>query len=141
MHNYIYSQIFTNLYPRSALQHHLMNQSYWKQCREEGTSYYRSVYIKTLTHQKIITRPSIIFYELCSTGSYTHICLMGDSNDPHINWNLQTTTEAEYSYESKLIHTTQDCLLYQHVDQPTRARGTDIPSILDLILTNDNSWE
>src|SRR5579872_1255974 len=33
----------------------------------------------------------------------------------------------------------QDNLLTQHVTFPTRARGTDIPSILDLVISNNDS--
>ncbi|XP_050705629.1 uncharacterized protein LOC126990996 [Eriocheir sinensis] len=72
-------------------------------------------------------------------NSYSHICLMGDFNTPHINWDLHTTSQPEHSHESMFLQTVQDCFLYQHVDQPTRARGTNTPSILDLILTNEQN--
>ena len=32
---------------------------------------------------------------------------------------------------------TFDNFLVQHVDEPTRSRGSDVPSILDLIFTNE----
>lgn len=70
-------------------------------------------------------------------GSYSHVCPVGDFNAPHINWDLQITSGFDHSFESKFIKTIQDCFLYQHVDQPTRFWGTDAPSLLDLILTNE----
>ena len=33
----------------------------------------------------------------------------------------------------------EDNFYFQHVDQPTRIRGTDRPNILDLIITNDDN--
>ena len=31
----------------------------------------------------------------------------------------------------------RDCFLFQHVEEPTRIRGNDNPSLIDLILTNE----
>ena len=31
----------------------------------------------------------------------------------------------------------RDCYLHQHIEEPTRRRGTDEPSLLDLVLTNE----
>lgn len=65
------------------------------------------------------------------------MCLIGDFNAPNISWNHQTSSKSENSFESKFIETIQDCFLYQHVNQPTRFRGTDTPSLLDMIFTNE----
>lgn len=62
---------------------------------------------------------------------------MGDFSSPHINWDLQTTIKTDNAHESRFIQTVQDCFLYQNIDQPTRARGTDAPSLIDLIFTNE----
>ena len=35
--------------------------------------------------------------------------------------------------EDKFLETVEDTYLYQHVDKPTRGRGSDIPSLIDLI--------
>ena len=35
------------------------------------------------------------------------------------------------------IESLRDCYLHQHVEEPTRRRGTDEPSLLDLVLTNE----
>lgn len=33
----------------------------------------------------------------------------------------------------------RDTFFFQHIDEPTRARGSDTPSLIDLILTNEES--
>ena len=48
-----------------------------------------------------------------------------------------STHKDEESKETKFIETIQDCFLYQHVTLPTRCRGTDRPSTIDLVLTNE----
>ena len=37
------------------------------------------------------------------------------------------------------MNTLRDAYLCQHVSQPTRKRGTDEPSLLDLVLTDDTT--
>ena len=61
--------------------------------------------------------------------------LVGDFNFPSISWkdlhcnssNLEANTFKQ---------TVLDCYMTQHIDFPTRARGTDNPSCLDYIFTN-----
>ena len=73
---------------------------------------------------------------LC-TKKYSHICLVGDFNYRNINWKTWTTPNGENSKESKFVEVLRDCFLFQHVEEPTRARGNDDPSLIDLILTNE----
>ncbi len=68
---------------------------------------------------------------------YSHVCLLGDFNYRDINWKSWTTPHGDESKEFKFIECLQDCFLFQHVDKPTRARGNDEPSLIDLLLTNE----
>ena len=77
-----------------------------------------------------------LLQDLC-TKKYSHICLVGDFNYREINWKTWTTTHGESSKESKFLEKVRDCFLFQHVEEPTRARGNDNPSLIDLILTNE----
>jgi len=62
------------------------------------------------------------------------VILVGDFNFPDINWDICHSN----SYTSQaFIDTLQKNLLTQHVDFPTRIRGTDTPHILDLVLTDE----
>jgi hypothetical protein len=68
----------------------------------------------------------------------THVLIMGDFNFPNIKWPSWTTEgDNSNSQEFKFLECVQDCVLYQHVDRPTRWRGNDTPHLLDLIRTNE----
>jgi len=43
----------------------------------------------------------------------------------------------KYSYTTELLQLS-DLFLTQHVNFPTRARGTDTPHLLDLVFTDDS---
>eukprot|EP00794_Sanderia_malayensis_P021254 gene21254-23327_t len=70
--------------------------------------------------------------------NYTHVCIIADVNYPAINWKTWSPgNENEESEEYKFIDCLRDNYLSQHITQPTRVRGTDEPSTLDLLITND----
>ena len=75
--------------------------------------------------------------KLCNNKKYSHICFTGDFNYRDINWSTGVTQHNESSKEYEFIETTRDCFLHQHVTKPTRHRGNDDPSLIDLILTNE----
>lgn len=66
-----------------------------------------------------------------------HLLLMGDFNYPNIDWDL-LLVKGEQSEEQKFMDCLQDNFLFQHVNRPTRWRGTNEPSVLDLIITADD---
>lgn len=68
------------------------------------------------------------------------LVLMGDFNFPGIDWNSWTSSSGSNfdSVENKFISCLQENFLLQHVVFHTRARGTQSPHTLDLIISNDN---
>ena len=72
-----------------------------------------------------------------SNKNYSHICLVGDFNYRNINWDKMTTSHNENSTEAKFLDTVQNCFFHQHMELPTRRRGNDDPSLLDLVFTNE----
>ena len=62
----------------------------------------------------------------------------GDFNYRDINWTTWTTPNSENSDDSKFIEAVRDAFLHQHVENTTRRRGNDDPSLLDLVLTNED---
>ena len=76
--------------------------------------------------------------ELCANNS-TRIMLVGDLNFPGIDWSAVTTTTRVEGREFHFIEKIRDNFLTQHVMEPTRCRGSDNPSTLDLVLTNDDN--
>ena len=61
--------------------------------------------------------------------------MCGDLNYSEIDWDSWSTTDTQHSTD--FLEAIRDSFLYQHVREPTRARGTDRPSLLDLVLTNE----
>ncbi len=75
-----------------------------------------------------------------SNLGHSHTLLMGDFNYPDINWNNWSTKgDSTESEEYLLLENFRDNFLFQHVDSPTRWRGTDTPNLLDLILTSEDN--
>ena len=72
-----------------------------------------------------------------SDKSYSHVCLVGDFNYRDISWKSWTTPHGENSKEVRFIEAVRDCFLFQHIEESTRTRGNDEPSLIDLLLTNE----
>ena len=67
----------------------------------------------------------------------SHLLVTGDFNLPQIDWEMSFCSAAESHHAHKFLAAIQDCLLFQHVTQPTRFRDGVAPSLLDLVLTNE----
>ena len=67
---------------------------------------------------------------------FTHKCIVGDFNYRKIDWKA-THLCSEGSEEESFIDAVSEGFWHQHVDKPTRARGSDTPNILDLVFTNE----
>jgi len=63
--------------------------------------------------------------------------VIGDFNYPSIDWDRWVCVENKSS-SSKFLETLMDNFLIQNVSYPTRARSSDTPHILDLVLTADD---
>ena len=73
-----------------------------------------------------------------SNQGFSHVLIMGDFNYRNINWETKNTNRGnENSEDYKFIETMRDSFLTQHIIKPTRARGTNKPSTLDLVMTNE----
>ena len=74
--------------------------------------------------------------KLSDTGHYKQILIVGDFNHPGISWEDGIANgEDDYNF----LETVRDCFLTQHVSTPTRGRGAQIPSVLDIVLTSVES--
>ena len=67
----------------------------------------------------------------------SHLLIVGDFNVPKIDLTNVFSAEPEGHHSHTLINCIQDCFFTQHVTQPTRFRPGQPPSILDMILTNE----
>ena len=65
-------------------------------------------------------------------------CLIcGDFNYPKIDWNNNLVNAISESKEQLFYDTCQNNFLFQHVDEFTRQRGGDEPSMLDLVFSKN----
>ena len=67
----------------------------------------------------------------------SQIFILGDFNFKEINWDLFNCNVNETQPAYKFLECVRDCYLFQHVKHPTRFRDGQEPSILDLVLTNE----
>ena len=67
----------------------------------------------------------------------THIIIMGDFNFREIDWNNEETSVGEDHLATIFLESVRDAYLHQHVTETTRYRSDNIPSLLDLIFTNE----
>ena len=83
--------------------------------------------------------------ELCQTFrtvagmAPSRLVVMGDFNyrdTDWINWHVPSADNNNKT-QTDFITTLQDCFLYQHVTEPTRYRPNQAPSLLDLIVSNE----
>lgn len=79
-------------------------------------------------------------YKLTNMG-YSHIVIMGDLNYGQIDWKniCSTYNRTSINASNKFIECIRDCFLTQHITEPTRQRGGDNPSTLDVIFTNEEN--
>lgn len=75
-----------------------------------------------------------------SENKFARVLLLGDFNYPKIDWETMSTTAASTEEkEFKFIEKLRDCYFVQHITEPTRGRGTTEPSLLDLVLTSEDT--
>ena len=66
---------------------------------------------------------------------------MGDTNLGEVNWEHMTAPGTNFEdYNHRFIECIRDLYLTQHVDENTRQRGGNNPSLLDIILTNEENF-
>ena len=70
----------------------------------------------------------------------SHLLIGGDLNFNKIDWeSLTTHTYNPKDINNLFIECVRDNFLFQHITEPTRQWGTDTPSTLDLIFTNEEN--
>jgi len=77
--------------------------------------------------------------EAVNTKSHSNILIVGDFNYPAIDYLEDHVTSGSDSAAATFLDTTPDLLLFQHVEEPTRVRLGQRPSILDYIFTDNEN--
>ena len=74
-----------------------------------------------------------------SNKRFSHVLIMGDFNFREINWENLESPENENHISSIFLEGVKDTFFFQHCKEPTRYRENQIPSILDLVFTNEEN--
>ena len=80
-----------------------------------------------------------------SKMKYSHVALMGDINLKNIIWESMGTAFGYCAnsdptlFDNQFLECLKDCFFFQHVTENTRQRGSDAPSLLDLVITNEEN--
>ena len=72
-------------------------------------------------------------------AGFDHILLTGDYNYPNINWENNSTSTGLDQKEFNFLESSKDCFLTQLIKEPTRGRGSDKPTVLDLVFTDNEN--
>ena len=67
----------------------------------------------------------------------SHVLICGDFNQPNVNWEDETTPGGTDNQTHNFMEFVRDSYLFQHVKQPTHYRGTQTPTLIDLIFSNE----
>ena len=67
-----------------------------------------------------------------------NLLVCGDFNFPKICWKTNSVEASTYSPEIRFMNCLEDNYLTQHVLEPTRRRGKDNPSTIDMIITKND---
>ena len=88
---------------------------------------------------------AINFNQLCNlmnlafNSSASHVLVTGDFNMPLINWTSWMVASPD-SIDAEFLNLMDDLFVTQHVNFPTRVREGQVPSLLDLVFTNDECF-
>jgi hypothetical protein len=90
---------------------------------------YRSPNSKQVGNYSINT-----FFRNIGNLKYKHKIIVGDFNRKDIDWDTVTSTSED---DRKFIEATRDSFLTQHISTPTRGRGTNEPTLIDLVFASN----
>ena len=93
---------------------------------------YRSPNSKTENNEKLLS----LIQDIVKV-KHDHLIITGDFNLKQIDWASNKVRGSEGSYQQKVFDCINDLFLAEIVKEPTRLRGTDKPSCLDWVLTEN----
>ena len=122
------------IYPKSSL-----TECLWIKIDLQGANHLivGCVYCSpSVNHDLSIDELGGIFHEVIAAKP-SHLLICGDFNVPQIDCVTNYWRAPNNHFSHKFVGIIQDCMLFQHATSPTRYREGDTPSMLDLLLTNE----
>ena len=69
-------------------------------------------------------------------GCISHLLICGDFNFKEVTWS-ELSGSTTHSHVEPFLDSVDDLFLFQHVNEPTRIRQGESPSLIDLVFTNE----
>ena len=91
----------------------------------------------SLANESLPDLAEILLCDHINDQKFKFRAIVGDFNIKRINWDEYCSYDSDSSISSNFIELVKDSYLTQHVRNFTRYREGDMPSILDLVFTND----
>ena len=125
----------TEVYPSSSFLDHL-----WISLKLKGSDklILGCSYRSPSSGQESVTQLCKLLRTISDTHP-SHLVVVGDFNFPEIDWKHEMSVAPPLHIAHTFLEATRDCFLFQHVKHPTRFRHGTTPSIIDLILTNEEA--
>ena len=76
-----------------------------------------------------------------ASKKYNKLIITGDFNHPEIDWVNSVVKGGKFTPAMRFYDCIMNNYLQQHVNTPTRARGSDKPSLLDLVITESSQTQ
>ena len=105
--------------------------------QEKDSLLFGCVYRSPNLNQNTICKLGKLIQKSTSIGS--HLCIVGDFNFKEIDWVNSIAKVNEKNPAHLFLEIIRDNFLTQHVNRPTHYRQGMKPSLLDLILTNEEN--
>ena len=126
--------------PVESLNSHLYEESVWCQVEIKGGELLIGVcYRSTASDQANNDQLLHLLEEATTLAGKSHVLIMGDFNYPEINFGAFEVHGPYNSEAARFFDATQDLFLHQHVQDYTRFRMGQNPSLLDYIFTDEEN--
>ena len=79
-----------------------------------------------------------LILHIAEQRKYEALFIAGDGNFKCIDWHHMLCSLSENSKEFAFLETLKDAYFEQHIKEPTRGRGSDTPSTLDVMITKSD---
>ena len=135
-----YVKDFLNVELCSELNNLAVKDTLWLRLKNDQSSdvilgvVYRKGDSNVIVNEKLLEQ-----IEMASSISNGKVVINGDFNLPNINWKDNYVNDCDTSFSQSFFDKVNDLFLYQHVLEPTRQRGRDTPSCLDLVLSSSET--
>ena len=106
----------------------------------ESTFIFGVIYRSPNSNDEENVKVNDLVNKLCNDYYKEKIVIVGDLNYPDIDWKNDTCDKNSAHKASKFLECIHKNYLSQKITEPTHHRGTQSPTLVDIVLTNENDF-